>query len=186
MDTEPGPASRRRRRPWPLRLKIAIAGILGLTAAWLIPKGGGIPLDNTTPTPTPPNGVTAVEEPLSAVHPGVSFRVVDGVRIFLSRTGDKVIGFQGLATTTESGPVHWCPPYNWFEGDGPGPYYDSAGGTLRYSAPRNLDKISVLVAAGRVTIFPHQVLTGSPAPPTPAGPRSQLHVRACAADERVG
>jgi hypothetical protein len=187
LDTENGSrrAGRRRRRI-PLRVKLAIAGMLGLAAAWLIPKGGGTPLDRTTPTPTPPQGLTAAEEPLSAVHPGVSFRILDGVRIFLVRTGDEVVGFHGVTTTDPQRNLHWCPRLNWFEGGSSGPFYDSSGTVARFSAPRNLDRISVLVAAKRVTIFPHQILKGAPAPPAPNPPMPMPFPGVCAENERVG
>jgi hypothetical protein len=178
---------RGRRRPIPLRLKIAIAGLLGLTVAWLIPKGGGAPIDDTTPTPTPPSGLTAAEERLADVPMGVSFRSLDGVRIFLVRTGDVVVGFHGVATTGAGEAIHWCPKNGWFEGDEPGPWYGSSGVVLRYSAPRNLDRISVLVAAKRVTIFPHQVLRGDSAPATPNPPPPlPPPPPPCAENERVG
>jgi len=168
-------------------VRVVIAGVLGLGAAWLIPKGGGSPVDSTTPTPTPARGVTAVEERLSDVSPGVSFRTIDGVRVFLVRTGDAVVGYRGNATIAEDGPVHWCPRNHWFEGDAPGPYYGRDGMVDRYSAPRNLDRISVIIAAGRVTIFPHQVVSGSAAPPTPSPPPPPpAPPPPCAANERVG
>ncbi len=169
----------------PLRVKISLAAFAGLAAAWLIPRGGGMPGD-TTPTPTPPSGLTAAAEPLSSLPSGVSFRVLDGVRIFVVRTGSRVVGFHGVATTAGDGPVHWCPPNRWFEGDGPGPYYDMSGGVLRYSAPRGLDRINVIVAAGQVTLFPHSTIAGPAAPPTPTPPPSLPPPTPCAANERVG
>jgi hypothetical protein len=168
-------------------VKLVVAGILGLGAAWLIPKGGGTPLDSTAPTPTPARGITAVEEPLSAVSPGVSFRTIDGVRVFLVRTGNAVSGFRGESTSATDGPVHWCRRNGWFEGDEPGPYYDEHGVVRRFSAPRDLDRISVIVAGGRVTILPHQIVLGSHALPTPIPiPPLVSAPPACAVNERVG
>lgn len=167
-------------------MKISLAALAGLAAAWLIPRGGGTPLDTTTPTPTPPGGLTAAAEPLAALSGGVSFRLVDGVRIFLVRDGNIVDGYQGVATTPGGGPIHWCPTNHWFEGDSGGPYYDSTGVVLRYSAPRNLDRISVIVAAGQVTIFPHSTIRGAAAPPTPDPLPSLPPPTPCAANERVG
>jgi hypothetical protein len=166
-------------------VKIGLAAIAGVGAAWLIPKGGTAPAPSTTPTPTPPGQLTAAEFPLSTIPPGVSFKTIDGVRVFLVRTGSTVVAFHGVSTD-DPGPVYWCPKNDWFEGLGPGPYYDRAGKVLRYEAPRDLDMLSVIVAGGRVTVFPHRILPGTkatipatpvplPAPPPP-----------CSAAQRVG
>jgi hypothetical protein len=168
----------------PLRVKLAIGAFAGLAVAWIIPKGGPAPV--ATPTPTPPGQLTAAEVPLNTVPAGVSFRTIDGVRIFLVRTGDSVVGFLGTSTD-KPGPIFWCAKNDWFEGLQPGPYYSRGGVAVRVSAPRSLDRINVIVAAGRVTIFPHTVLRGGPAPvtqgpnpppPTPSPP--------CSPTERVG
>jgi hypothetical protein len=170
----------------PLRVKLAIGAFAGLAAAWLLPRGGVPPV--ATPTPTPPGQLTASEEPLTAVHPGVSFRMIDGVRVFLVRTGDTVVGFVGVATTPEAGSIYWCPKNRWFEGSGgSGPYYAADGSIARYSSRRSLDRIQVLVAAGRVTIFPHQITPGAAATfPTDYAPPLAPPPEACAPNERVG
>jgi len=163
-----------------------IAGVLGLLVAWLIPKGGGKPADNVTPTPTAARGVTAVEERLSDVSPGVSFRVIDGVRVFLVRTGDKVAGFEGVSTAPGDGPIHWCPSGQLFQASSNGPWWGNDGKVVFWGAPRNLNRITVIVSAGRVTIVPHEIVPGSPGEPTPSPPVPHPRPPSCAANQTVG
>jgi hypothetical protein len=168
-------------------MKIALAGLAGVGLAWLIPKGGGTPTPGPSVTPSDRPGVTAVEVQLSSIPQGVSFRMIDGVRVFLVRSGSTTVGFRGLATSADGGPIWWCPKNRWFEDRDQQSFYDSKGMIMRYSAPRELDRIRVLVAAGRVTIFPHGVVPGphatfppNYAPPLPPPPPP------CSAAERVG
>jgi hypothetical protein len=164
-------------------VKLAIGAFAGLAAAWFLPKGGPAPV--ATPTPTPPGQLTAAEVPLSTVPAGVSFRTIDGVRVFLVRTGDSVVGFHGQATTRGTAePVYWCPRTSLFEGAN-GPWYHANGKVYELTAPRELDRIQVLVAAGRVTIFPHNVMIGAP-PPTPTVMKGPPPPEPCPANERVG
>ena len=167
----------------PLRVKVAIAGIAGVGAAWLIPRGGTEPVVN--PTPTPPGRLTAAEFPLSTIPRGVSFKTIDGVRVFLVRTGEGVVAFRGLATTSAGGPIYWCPKTRRFQRTSGGPFYSPSGGVEDFSAPRHLDRLQVLVAAGRVTIFPHVATRGGAAPPATIqkGPPPPI---LCTAAERVG
>lgn len=162
---------------------MAIAGIAGVAAAWLIPKGGTEPAP--VPTPTPPGQLTAAEVPLTTIPAGGSFRTIDGVRVFLVRTGDNVVAFHGVATRTEGGPIFWCPKSRLFQGTSGSPWYGSTGAVFDFSAPRHLDRIQVLVAAGRVTIFPHVITRGgvAPTPTIQKGPPPPLE---CSAAERVG
>ena len=191
LDTDPNTASpnggraRRPRRRIPLRIRVVIAGVLGLLIAWLIPKGGGKPADVTMPTPTPAHGVTAVEERLADVSPGVSFRVIDGVRLFLVRTGDTVVGFRGNVTRPDAGPLQWCIGGQFFMGSGGPPFYDRAGHVSYNSAPRDLDRITVIVAAGRVTIVPHEIVPGA-SNPTFASQNEGKPAPRCAANDRLG
>ena len=164
---------------------MVIAGVLGLLVAWLIPKGGGRPADSVSPTPTAARGVTAVEERLSDVSPGVSFRVIDGVRVFLVRTGDKVVGFEGVKPTDRR-PIRWCPVGQVFEASAGGPWWKPDGTVAFWTSPRNLNRITVIVAAGRVTIVPHEIVAGTPGVPTPSPPASYPHPPACSATELIG
>jgi len=164
----------------PLRVKLAIGAFAGVAAAWLIPKGGVAPPVSTPRTATPTT-VTAVEEALTTVPAGVSFRTIDGVRIFLVRTGATVDGFLGLATTETGGPLYWCVPGTRFESSDGDTRYDRTGKALSGVARRDLDRLQVLVAAGRVTIFPHSIQRGAP-----SGRLAQPDASRCAANERVG
>ena len=163
----------------PLRVKLAIGAFAGLAVAWIIPKGGPAPV--ATPTPTPPGQLTAAEVPLNTVPAGVSFRTIDGVRIFLVRSGDSVIGLIGRATTPSDGSVYWCASGH-FESTDFQTRYDRTGKALNGPALRDLDRVQVLVAAARVTIFPHTILPGSKI----AGSLPMLDSSACPATERVG
>jgi hypothetical protein len=119
--------------------------------------------------------------PLNTVPAGVSFRTIDGVRVFLSRTGDVVVGFNGRATTRNDGPIFWCTSGH-FESTDFQTQYDPAGRALYGKPLRNLDRIQVLVAGGRVTIFPHVILPGSAV----TTPLPILDSSPCSATERVG
>jgi hypothetical protein len=163
-------------------VKLAIGAFAGLAAAWFLPKAGPAPV--ATPTPTPPGQLTAAEVPLTTVPAGVSFRSIDGVRVFLVRTGGSVVGFHGRATSPNDGPLFWCPRTSIFEGTN-GPWYFRNGAVYSLTAPRELDRIQVLVAAGRVTIFPHIVTAGAP-PPTPTIMKGPPPPPRCPATERVG
>jgi len=167
-------------------MRVVIAGVLGLLVAWLIPKGGGKPADNVTPTPTAARGVTAVEERLSDVSPGVSFRVIDGVRVFLVRRGDTVVGFEGLAPTSDRARVRWCPAAQVFEKTSDGPWWGDDGKVAFWSSPRNLNRITVLVAAGRVTILPHEIIAGAPGEPTPSPPAPHPRPPSCSSNQSIG
>jgi hypothetical protein len=169
-----------------LRLKVALAGIAGVGVAWLLPHAARTPAPPPTATPSNGTGVTAVEFPLASVAPGVSFRSIDGVRVFLVRSGDAVRGFVGVSTETAR-PVWWCPKNHWFEDEGQHVFYGRGGEIVRYSSRRGLDEVRVLVSNSRVTVFPHSVEPGSAAtfpanyaPPLPAPPPP------CSASERVG
>jgi hypothetical protein len=163
----------------PLRVKLAIGAFAGLAVAWIIPKGGSAPV--ATPTPTPPGRLTAAEVPLNTVPAGVSFRTIDGARVFLVRTGDSVVGFLGRATTRNDGPIYWCTTGH-FESTDFQTQYDPTGKALYGQPLRDLDRIQVLVAAARVTIFPHALLPGAKV----SGPLPILDSSACSATERVG
>ena len=174
------------RRPVPLRVKVAIAGLAGLGLAWLIPRGGGSPEPDPTPTFTATDrpGVTAVEVPLSLVPQGVSFHPAGNVRVFLTRSGDAVTGFLGVSTAPGNGPVWWCPRNTSFQDSDGVVRYDVGGRALLETAPRDLDRVRVLVAANRVTIFPDSVTGGAKAAPASGGvPRFPSP---CSAAERVG
>jgi hypothetical protein len=160
-------------------VKLAIGAFAGLALAWILPKGGVPPV--ATPTPTPPGQLTAAEVPLTTVPAGVSFRTIDGVRVFLVRTGDSVVGFHGQATTSNDGPIIWCIPTH-FESTDFQTRYDRTGKALSGRALRDLDRIQVLVAAGRVTIFPHMILPGAAVSTS----LPLLDSSRCPANERVG
>jgi hypothetical protein len=163
----------------PLRVKLAIGAFAGLALAWVLPKGGTPPV--ATPTPTPPGQLTAAEVPLAQIPAGVSFRSIDGVRVFLVRTGDSVAGFHGRATTPADGPIYWCMASH-FESADSQTRYDLDGKARFGPALRDLDRIQVLVAAGRVTIFPHMVLPGAAV----SGSLPRLDSSPCPASRRVG
>lgn len=173
------------RRPVPLRIKVAIAGLAGLGLAWLIPRGGGVPEPSPSPTFTPTDrpGVTALEVPLNLVPQGVSYHPVGETRVFLFRAGNLVTGFVGRSTAPGDGPVWWCRKNSSFEDAAGEVRYDARGRALLGTAPRNLDEVRVLVAADRVTIFPESVTGGAAATPGSGVPRFPAP---CSAAERVG
>lgn len=168
-------------------MKIALAGLAGVAAAWLIPRGGEAPAPTQSGSPSDRAGVTAAEYPLSSVDQGVTYRSIDGVPIFLVRSGTTVEGYVGVATTEARDRIFWCPKNRWFEDEGQSVFYGSQGEILRYSARAGLDRVRVLVSSGRVTVFPHSVDAGplatfppDYAPPLPPPPPP------CSASERVG
>jgi hypothetical protein len=165
-------------------VKVALAGLAGVGLAWLIPKGGGEVVTDPAPTPTATHrpGVTAVEVPLNLIPEGVSFRLAGGVRVFLVRDGDAVVGFVGRSTAG-AGPVWWCQKNVSFQDEGGAVRYDIDGRAILSTAPRDLDRVRVLVAADRVTIFPDSITGGAAASPSSGVPRFPS---ACSAAERVG
>jgi hypothetical protein len=169
-----------RKRPVPLRVKIGIAGIAGVAAAWLIPRPGSTPAP--VPSPTSSSAVTAVQARLVDVPEGVSFRVVDGVRVFLSRTSADVAGIEGtLPSAVATAAIYWCARNEQFQDAGGNARWDRMGSPLAGSTYM-LDHLHVLVTAGTVTIFPHTAIRGAAAQP-PAGIRL---TSPCSASERVG
>jgi hypothetical protein len=170
-----------------LRMKIALAGLAGVAAAWLLPRGGVTPAPTPTASPSDRPGVTAVQLSLASIPQGVSFRTIDGVRVFLVRTGGSVKGFVGLTTTNPSRPIYWCQKNDLFEDEGRQVFYNSKGEIARYSSRRGLDQLRVLVSNQQVTVFPHAMMPGPAAtfpadfaPPLPAPPPP------CLPSERVG
>jgi hypothetical protein len=168
-------------------MKIALAGLAGVGAAWLLPHGTRTPAPVPTVTPSNGTGVTAVEFPLTSIPQGVSFRSIDRVRVFLVRTGDAVSAYVGLTTTSPAQPLFWCRTYKWFESSGHDVFYGIHGEIDRYSSRRGLDEVQILVSNGRVTLFPHSIEPGPEAtfpagyaPPLPPPPAP------CSASERVG
>ncbi|MGH2783729.1 MAG: hypothetical protein ACRDJ1_00525 [Actinomycetota bacterium] len=173
------------RRPIPLRVKVAIAGLAGLGLAWLIPRGGGdVPQPTPTPTLTATDrpGVTAIQVPLSLVPQGVSFHPAGDERVFLVRKGSAVVGFLGRSTAG-AGPVWWCQKNVSFEDESGAVRYDIDGHALPATAPRDLDRVRVLVTGDSVTIFPESVTGGATA--TPGSTTVRLPAP-CSAAERVG
>lgn len=156
----------------------------GVGLAWLIPRGGGVPEPEPTPTFTATDrpGVTAVEVPLDRIPQGVSFHPIGSVRVFLVRDGDAVVGFVGRSTVGP-GNVWWCQRNVSFQDDGGAVRYDVKGRALVGTAPRDLDRVRVLVAADRVTIFPDSVTGGAAASPASGVPRFPSP---CSEAERVG
>lgn len=176
-----------RRRPVPFRIRIALAAFAGLAVAWLLPRGGTPPAPGPGATPSDRPGVTAVQIPLGEIPEGVSYRLLDGVRVFLVRDGATVTAFHGRSTARGDGPVYWCLRNRLFETGGPGPFYGRNGVVARYSAPRDLERVRVLVAANIVSVFPHDISPGPLAPPTPSPPPSIPGPPIpCAASERLG
>jgi hypothetical protein len=169
------------RRPIPFRIRIALAGLAGLGLAWLIPKGGGAPVPMPTPTGSDRPGVTALQIPLDLIPDGVSFHKAGEVRIFLTRSGSTMVGFLGLSTAPEDGPVWWCQRNSMFETDGEA-RYNLSGVAKAGTAPRDLDRVRVLVSADKVTVFPNDVTPGAAVPlkGMPGGPEP------CSATERLG
>jgi hypothetical protein len=167
-------------------VRLALAAFAGLAAAWLVPRvgGGPAPAPSSTAGPVDRPGVTAVVIPLDLVPEGVSFRVLDGVRVFLVRSGGSVSAFHGVATTPGDGPLWWCPRNGAFESAG-GARYDALGRALGGSAPRDLERVRAIVTADRVTVFPRAIAPGPrAAAPGPASPGPAPEP--CSAAERVG
>ncbi len=169
------------RRPIPFRLRIALAGLAGLALAWLIPKGGGTPEPTPTATATDRPGVTALQVPLDLIPDGVSFHKAGDVRVFLTRSGSTIVGFLGASTASGDGPVWWCQRNAMFETDGEA-RYNLTGVAKAGTAPRDLDRVRVLIAADKVTVFPNDVTPGMAVPQKgePGGPEP------CSASERLG
>lgn len=172
------------RRPIPLRIKVAIAGLAGLGLAWLIPKGGDAPEPIPTPTATDRPGVTAAQVPLDGIPQGVSVREIGAIVVYLVRSGDGVIGMQNRSTAPEGGRVWWCPRNTRFESQNGEALYDREGRPLYGSAPGSLIRVRILVSARLVTIFPNATTPG-PEPPAPQ-PTPQPQPAPCAAAERIG
>lgn len=164
-------------------MKIAIAGLAGVGAAWLIPKGGGTPPVEPSATPSDRPGVTAEVVPLPLVQEGVSVRTIGHVRVFLVRAGSSVIGMQIRSTAAEGGRVWWCPRNDRFEAELGPAAYDQQGRPLFGSAPGSLVRVRILVSAGQVTIFPETTIPG-PSEPGSAAERP-LSSR-CSPAQRVG
>lgn len=167
-------------------MRIALAAFAGVAAAWLIPRGADVPAPAPTGSPSDRPGLTAAQIPLAEVREGVTFRLLDDVRVLLVRTGDDVTAFHGRSTAADGAPVWWCERNGWFEGAGPGPYYGRDGAVARFSAPRDLERVRVLVSAGTVTVFPHDISPGPAASPTPDTVRLPRPPAPCSASERVG
>jgi hypothetical protein len=163
-----------------LRVKLAIAAFAGVGAAWLFPRGGSDPPPAPSPTSSDRPGVTAETADLATIPEGISFRVIDGVRVFLVRAGTRIIAFEGRATTAADGPLYWCPTTGVFESDG-GVVYDRNGLAIAGPAERHLTGIGVVVGGDRVTIFPHTTTRGT----TVAGLPAQ-HPTPCSPGERLG
>jgi hypothetical protein len=171
------------RRPIPFRIRIALAGLAGLGLAWLIPKGDGAPGPMPTPTATDRPGVTALQVPLDLIPDGVSFHKAGEVRVFLTRSGSTIVGIIGVSTASGTGPLWWCQRNSSFEDEGGAVRYDRDGRILLGTAPRELDRVRVLVTADRVTIFPDDVIRGIT--PQKALPGDRLPAP-CSASERLG
>lgn len=164
-------------------MKIAIAGLAGVGAAWLIPKGGGAPPVEPSVTPSDRPGVTAGVVPLSSVPEGVSARTIGRVRVFLVRSGSTVIGMQIRSTAPEGGRVWWCPRNDRFEAELGAAAYDREGRPLFGSAPGSLIRLRVLVSAGQVTIFPESTVPG---PSEPGSADAQPRASRCSPAQRAG
>ena len=174
-------------RPVRFRLIVGLAGLAGLAAAWLLPRvGGETPAITTTPPPSDRPGVTAVSVPLDQITEGVSYRPVEGVRVFLVRTGTTIVGLFGRVPGTGSTPIHWCQKNGWFEAEGSDARWAHDGTVARYSFPTNVERVRVLVTGGTATIFPQDVTPPTAAPPTPSGIRLAAPPPACSPDERLG
>lgn len=167
-----------------LRVKLAIAAFAGVGAAWLFPHLGPdeAPNPSTSPTPSDRPGVTAETAPLETIPEGVSFRVIDGVRVFLVRAGTRIVAFEGLATWAANGPLYWCPRREVFASDGGGVVWDRNGLAVAGPAERHLTGIGVLLGGDRVTIFPHNTTRGTTAPTNLPAPDPNT----CPAGDRVG
>lgn len=169
------------RRPIPFRVRIALAGLAGLGLAWLIPKGDGGPAPMPTPTGSDQPGVTALQVPLDLIPDGVSFHKAGEVRVFLTRTGSTIVGFLGVSTAPEDGPVWWCQRNASFEDEGGDVRFDRDGRALLGTAPRDLDRVRVLVTADRVTVFPDDVTSGAA-----SGQNGERFAAPCSVSERLG
>ena len=166
----------------PLRVKLAIAAFAGVGAARLFLHLGSEEAPAPSPTPSDRPGVTAETAPLSTIPEGVSFRVIDGVRVFLARAGTRIVAFEGVATSTANGPLYWCPRSSVFESEGGGVVYDRNGLAIAGPAERHLTGIGVMVGGDRVTIFPHNTTRGTSAP----SGLPDTHPNPCSTAERVG
>lgn len=158
-----------------LRVKLAIAAFAGVTAAWLFPRGG--PTPGPSPwgaSPSDRPGITAETADLASIPEGISFRVIDGVRVFVLRTDKRILAFEGTS-------LYWCPPTGVFESEG-GAVYDKNGFAIAGPADRHLTAVGVIVGGDRVTFFPHSTTRG-------AQVTAELPARTtqpCAPGERVG
>ena len=127
-------------------------------------------------TPADTDGI-----PLSAVPQGVSAHDVAGRQVFLVRQGNKVMGFLRTSPFAHTSLV-WCTADDLFMAPAWGEQFDIAGRAMSGPAPRNMDRVRVVVRPSHVSVDATVVTKG--ARPT-VSERQQANVDWFAAHERT-
>jgi hypothetical protein len=119
--------------------------------------------------------------PLSAVPQGVSAHDVAGRQVFLVRQGKEVTGFLRTSPVAHTSLV-WCAADNLFMAPAWGEQFDRLGRAMSGPAPRNMDRVRVVVRRSNVGVDATVVTKG--ARPT-GSERQQANVDWFAAHERA-
>jgi hypothetical protein len=119
--------------------------------------------------------------PLSAVPQGVSAHDVAGRQVFLVRQGGNVTGFLRTSPFAHTSLV-WCAADNLFMAPAWGEQFDILGRAMSGPAPRNMDRVRVVVRPSSVSVDATIVAKG--ARPT-ASERQQANIDWFAANERA-
>lgn len=119
--------------------------------------------------------------PLSAVPQGVSAHDVAGRQVFLVRRGNKVTGFLRTSPFAHTSLV-WCTTDDLFMAPAWGEQFDIAGRAMSGHAPRNMDRVRVVVRSSDASVDATVVTRG--ARPT-ASERQQANMEWFAAHRRT-
>jgi len=127
-------------------------------------------------TPADTDGI-----PLSAVPQGVSAHDVAGRQVFLDRQGNRSWG-SSAPRPSPTPPLVWCTADDLFMAPAWGEQFDIAGRAMSGPAPRNMDRVRVVVRPSHVSVDATVVTKG--ARPT-VSERQQANVDWFAAQERT-
>lgn len=119
--------------------------------------------------------------PLAAVPQGVSAHDVAGRQVFLVRQGKMVTGFLRTSPFAHTSLV-WCSADNLFMAPAWGEQFDIFGRAMSGPAPRNMDRVRVVVRPSSVSVDATVVTKG--ARPT-GSERQQANIDWFAANERA-
>jgi Rieske Fe-S protein len=119
--------------------------------------------------------------PLSAVPQGVSAYDIAGRQVFLVRQGNRVTGFLRTSPFAHTS-LLWCTADDLFMAPAWGERFDIVGRAMSGHAPRNMDRVRVVVHPSNVSVDATVVTKG--AAPT-ASERQQANVDWFAAHKRT-